>query len=161
LGKKIIHTIDWEESDPVFDFLLLGLESAISKDYRLAFELNTHCKSTFKRVKDQKIKTDGIDYSFSVFRFYDHKTKQTVELIRNYSHPERVKTHDMDLFGEAEQVKILIPEYRRYNFFIKSSFSLDQNFCVTLQKLEFIKQHQEIDLHSIKINNLENLILPQ
>ncbi|MDR3272145.1 MAG: IPExxxVDY family protein [Flavobacteriaceae bacterium] len=161
MGKKIIHIIDWDDDDSVFDFLLLGLQSTLAKDYSLVFAVNTHCKSTFTRAKDQKITADGVNYTFSVFRFHDQKTKQTVELISNYSHPKIIKTNDLDLFGEAEQVKILIPEFRMFNFFIKSAFPLDQNFCVTLRKLSIIKQSQEIDNKKISKNNLENLILPK
>lgn len=155
-----VYSFDWEEDDPIFDFKLLGLSSNLTKDYELAFYLNKNCIFNLKRTEDQIIMEQKIPYNFSVFKFYHLKTQQKIELISNYSFPKVVMGEDFSLFGEVENTKILIPEYKTFNYFLKSDFFLDEEFYVTLQNLEVIKEHQNIDLENIKVNNLENLILP-
>ncbi|PQL90378.1 IPExxxVDY family protein [Apibacter adventoris] len=155
-----IYSFDWEEDDPIFNFKLLGLSSNLTKDYEFAFYLNKYCLFNLKRVDDQVIMDQKIPYKFSVFKFYHLKTKQKIELISNYSFPEILKKDDFSLFEEVENTKILMPEYKAFNYFLKFDFFLDEEFYVTLQNLKMIKEYQYIDLENIKINNLENLILP-
>ncbi len=156
-----VYSFDWEDDDPIFDFKLLGLTSNFVKDYDFVFHLNKACKFSFKRIKDQEIIDNGISYNFSVYRFYHLKTKQEIDLIGNYSYPQNIKAEDFSLFEEVELVKTLIPEYKTFNYFLKSHFLLDKEFYVTLPELKIIQDYQEIDIENIKINNLENLILPE
>lgn len=155
-----VYSFDWEEDDPIFNFKLFGLSSKLTKDYELAFYLNKNCIFNLKRIEDQIIMDQKIPYNFSIFGFYHLKTQQKIELISNYSFPKVVVEEDFSLFGKVENTKILIPEYKTFNYFLKSDYFLDEEFYVTLQNLEMIKEYQNIDLESIKVNNLENLILP-
>jgi hypothetical protein len=154
-----VYSFDWDDDDPIFDFKLMGFTSAHNKDYDFVFYLNKNCRFNFKRTKDQEILDKGISYKFSVYRFYDLKTKQEIELISNYSYPHTMR-EALGLFDETDMVKTLIPEYKSFNYFLKSDFLLDEEFYVTLPNLKNIQEYQEINIESIKINNLENLILP-
>ncbi|MDR1876151.1 MAG: IPExxxVDY family protein [Flavobacteriaceae bacterium] len=154
-----VYSFDWDDNDPIFEFHLLGLTSNLNKDYDFAFYLNKNCKFGFRRVKDQKIIDQGISYNFSVYKFYHLKTKQEIQLISNYSYPQIIKTDNISLFNEVENVKTLIPEYKTFNYFLKSDFLLDEEFYVNLSGFKTIQEYQDIDIKTIKINNLENLIL--
>ncbi|MGM5630451.1 IPExxxVDY family protein [Apibacter raozihei] len=155
-----IYSFDWDDDDPIFDFKLLGLASNLIKDYDLAFYLNKYCQFSFKREADQEILNGDVLYLFSVYRFFHSKTKQFVELISNYSYPQMLKGEKYSLFEETESIHILIPEFKRFNYFLKSSLGLNEDFYVNLAELKNIQEYQDIDINTIKINNLENLILP-
>ncbi|MCO6564111.1 MAG: IPExxxVDY family protein [Apibacter sp.] len=153
------YSLDWEIDDPVFDFNLLGFKSYINKDYDFVFYLNKNCNLNFKRVNDQQIIEDGITYIFSIYRFFHEKTKQKIELISNISYPQPIYEND-SFFDEVEKIKILIPEYKYFNYFLKSDFLLDEEFYINLGNLKNIYKFSEINIDKIKIRNLENLILP-
>jgi hypothetical protein len=153
------YSLDWEIDDPVFDFNLLGFKSYINKDYDFVFYLNKNCNLNFKRVNDQQIIEDGITYIFSIYRFFHEKTKQKIELISNISYPQPIYEND-SFFEEVEKIKILIPEYKYFNYFLKSDFLLDEEFYINLGNLKNIYKFSEINIDKIKIRNLENLILP-
>ncbi|CVK15760.1 hypothetical protein Ga0061079_10370 [Apibacter mensalis] len=153
------YSLDWEIDDPVFDFNLLGFKSYINKDYDFVFYLNKNCNLNFKRVNDQQIIEDGITYIFSIYRFFHEKTKQKIELISNISYPQPIYEND-SFFDEIEKIKILIPEYKYFNYFLKSDFLLDEEFYIDLGNLKNIYKFSEINIDKIKIRNLENLILP-
>lgn len=153
------YSLDWEIDDPVFDFNLLGFKSYINKDYDFVFYLNKNCNLNFKRVNDQQIIENGITYIFSIYRFFHEKTKQKIELISNISYPQPIYEND-SFFDEVEKIKILIPEYKYFNYFLKSDFLLDEEFYINLGNLKNIYKFSEINIDKIKIRNLENLILP-
>lgn len=153
------YSLDWEVNDPIFDFNLLGFKTCINKDYDFVFYLNKNCNLNFKRVNDQQIIEDGITYIFSIYRFFHEKTKQKLELISNFSFPQTIHEND-SFFDKIEKVKILIPEYKYYNYFLKSDVILDEEFYINLGNLKNIYKFSEINIDKIKIKNLENLILP-
>ncbi|MDR2122617.1 MAG: IPExxxVDY family protein [Flavobacteriaceae bacterium] len=154
-----VYSLDWDDDDPVFDFKLIGFASSLVRDYDFVFYLNKNCRFNFSRIKDQEITEDGILYAFSAYRFYHLKTRQEIELISNYSFPQTIK-ENTGLFGETEVIKTLIPEHRSFNYFLKSDFLLDEEFYTILPNLESIREYQKISINSIKMKNLENLILP-
>jgi len=154
------YSLDWDIDDPIFNFNLLGFNSYISKDYDFVFYLNKNCNFNFKRVNDQQIIENGITYVFSIFRFFLEKTEQKIELISNFSYPQIIINDNNSFFDKIEKVKILIPEYNYFNYFLKSDSLLDDEFYINLENLKKICKFNKINIDKIKIKNLENLILP-
>ena len=101
-------------------YSLIAIHSYL-EDYRLAYYLNLHLKSSFKRLP-YNLDFEN-DSSFSVYQWEDHYEDITWHLITNKCRTEQrtQKTVNSGLFGEtaASVTTFLVPEYKKADFLLK------------------------------------------
>jgi len=134
------------------EFTLIALYTSI-EDYALAYWLNTHLKTKFKRQR--KDLDFGEDAQYAVFTWLDVKTDSYWSLISNKQ--LRVDEYQSeDLFKETplEKKKPLIPEQAQVDFFIKIE---DEGYTNTSKLLEQLKQIPLIvTAFSVEYNQLKS-----
>ncbi|WP_340067055.1 IPExxxVDY family protein [Ascidiimonas aurantiaca] len=141
-------------------YSLIAIHSYL-EDYRLAYFLNLHLKTSFKRL------SYNLDFennsSFSIYQWEDHYEETTWHLVTNKSRTEkRIASEDGGLFEEntASVTTFLVPEYNKADFFLKADYDdTHKNLEKTLQgilRIPHITTAYSIDPNQLKSKN--NLI---
>ncbi len=139
------------------EFTLIALHTSI-EDFALAYWLNTHLKTKFKRQK--KDLDLGEDAQFSVFTWLDVKTDSYWSLVSNKHLLVDQQQRD-DLFSETplEKMKLLIAEQPRVDYFLKiedEGYTNMTKLLGQLKQIPVIVTAFSVDQNQLKSKN--NLI---
>ncbi|WP_372746995.1 IPExxxVDY family protein [Lutibacter sp.] len=144
-----ILTFDFED-----DYSLIGIHST-EEDYKLAFLINKHIKTKFKRF-NFNLDFEGSNAEFPLFEYKDEHNFINYYLINN-KHTQYVNNNkNGGLFdGNYSTTSYLIPEKKKVDFFLKIEGGDHENYiATTLEKLKQI--NQIITSYSIELNSLKN-----
>ncbi|NDG47044.1 MAG: IPExxxVDY family protein [Flavobacteriia bacterium] len=114
-----IHLLPFEE-EPGEEFLL-ALHTSIEA-YQIAFFLNQHCQTQFKRIEDIILKNQAA--CFALFEWDNPLLDQKVSLFSNQYSADEVQTQENNttLFDLPLRNQVsLFSEFKQVDFFIKSS----------------------------------------
>jgi len=144
-----LFTLDFED-----DYVLIGIHST-EEDYRLAYLLNTHLNTRFKRFKDN-LDFSNSEAEYPLFEYKDERNYINYYFINNKYITEVKDPINPGLFGgNYSTVEYLIPEKNKIDFFLKIEGSNDDAFVKTLvDKLNNI--NQIITSFTIEPNNLKS-----
>ena len=156
---KLILEDDFEE-----EFKLIGIHASV-ENYKIAFLLNQHLHTNFKRrKKDLDLSTNNLSINFPIFEFYNAATYYDMFLIANKSKSmEILASKSEGLFSETSSEKTntsyLIPEYKKVDFFIKVYSDLEEipllEIISEIKKIKQVISAYEIEIDKLKsINNL-------
>ena len=138
------------ECEPDYDFVLYAVVASL-KDYTLASELNASLEVDFWKMDDLvlNLKKVGIRY-ISNFR---HESKHSYwSILRNQLYDE---------LGEGNG--LLIPEYKKYNYFIKiegeSAEETSRDLPKTLKSLPCVQHFKKVENQELLgLNSKDNLL---
>jgi|TARA_B110000977_G_scaffold195683_1_gene274588 hypothetical protein len=139
------------------EYALIALHTSL-EDYALAYWLNKHLKTKFKRHKrDLDLNTEA---TFSVFDWHDLSSDSYWTLLSN-KHLSFQHHTTQDLFTNAalEKKQSLIPEHKGVDFFLKieeQGFLNIKELVVKLKQLPVIVTAFTVDQNQLKSKN--NLI---
>ena len=107
--------MDFYESE----YVLIALHTSLD-DFAVAYWLNKHLKTKFKRHKrDLDLNTDA---TFSVFDWHDISSDSYWTLLSNkHLSLQHLATQDLFTNAALEKKQCLIPEYKGVDFFLKMS----------------------------------------
>lgn len=113
-----IHLLPFEE-EPTDEYLL-ALHTNLEA-YQIAFFLNQHCQTQFRRTDDIYLKNRAV--SFILFEWENQLLDHTVSLFSNrfISDEVQIKENNTSLFDLPVRNQVsLLAEFKQVNFFIKS-----------------------------------------
>mgnify|MGYP007011819283 CR=1 FL=1 len=139
------------------DYLLIAIHSNV-EDYKLAFLINKHLKTNFRR-KDNDLdffKKEG-HITFSIFEYHDIEREDTFYLISNiFKSVEEKITSAGSLFetNNEEKTYYLLPEFKKTEFFLKivsdETDFYEQNLVAKLNKTPSIVTAYQVDTNHLK-----------
>lgn len=134
------------------DYTLIGVHAAV-EDYRLAFLLNKHLKTCFKRANyDLDFENKNYNSSYSIYEYTNKKQGYDSFLIANIF---KTKSKSVGLFSESETKTFLIPEKKKVDFFIKIEGGVTAYYVSKL--IEQINEiPQVITSYNIETNTLKS-----
>lgn len=135
------------------DYTLIGIHTTLP-DYQLAYLLNKHLKTSFKRSKNNLDFDNQEDkLSYSLYEYEDGKFDYFWFLINNIA--KTTTTKPKGLFNESDIIRYLIPEKKKIDYFVKFEIEVDTNFInETLEKINQIPQ--VITSYSIEPSTLKS-----
>jgi len=144
-----LFTLDFED-----DYALIGIHST-EEDYRLAYLLNKHLNTRFKRFKNN-LDFSNSEAEYPLFDYKDKRNYINYYFINNkYTKQVKDQTNPGLFGGNYSTVEYLIPEKNKIDFFLKIEGSNDETFARTLvDKLNNI--NQIITSFTIDPNNLKS-----
>jgi hypothetical protein len=114
-----IHLLPFEEEQS--EEFLLALHTSLEA-YQIAFFLNQHCQTQFKRIEDIILKNQAA--CFALFEWDNSLLDQKVSLFSNQYSADEVQTQENNttLFDLPLRNQVsLFSEFKQVDFFIKSS----------------------------------------
>lgn len=147
------------------EFTLLGLHCS-EEDYKLAYLLNQHLNTRFKRKRiDLDFSTEGLLITFPIYQFEDAFKYSNFYLVTNKCRSTEASLQSSgglfsDVFSEKETIRYLLPELKNVDYFLKI-YSDFENIPLRkiISEINAIKQiisAYQIDAETIKSKN--NLI---
>lgn len=147
------------------EFALVGLHCSV-EDYKLAYLLNQHLKTRFKRKRtDLDFSTEGLLITFPIYQFEDAFKYSSFYLVANKCRSTEASLQSSgglfsDVFSEKQTLKYLLPELKNVDYFLKI-YSDFENVPLRkiISEINGIKQiisAYQIDTENIKSKN--NLI---
>jgi len=146
-------SMDFYESE----YVLIALHTSLD-DFAVAYWLNKHLKTKFKRHKrDLDLNTDA---TFSVFDWHDISSDSYWTLLSNkHLSLQHLATQDLFTNAALEKKQCLIPEHKRVDFFLKieeQGFLNIKELVIKLKQLPVIVTAFTVDQSQLKSKN--NLI---
>ena len=138
------------------EFHLIGVKTSI-EDYHLAFLLNKYLETYFTRSENNlEFEIKNEKQSFSLFNFDDEHNYKEWNLISNKFIQSNINNQTNNLFSvtnyDFSTINYLIPEQKRFDYFIKITGGDDVSLCQKLIiKLKTIHQIDAV----FEINPLE------
>ncbi len=121
------------------DYSLIGIHST-EEDYRLAYLLNKHLKTKFKRYK-VPLDFENSTAEFPLFEYKDEKTYLNYYLINNKHKSFVQNQQNAGLFGgNYSTISYLIPEKKKIDFFLKIEGELKILLLNLIEKLNKINE---------------------
>ena len=135
------------------DYTLIGVHTTLN-DYRLAYLLNKHLQVNFRRANyDLDFFQKNIESSYVVYEYTNTKLDQDWFLISNVF-KYTLEAESISLFGQSDSTSYLIPEKKKFDFFLKIEGELDYDFIVKLivniNQIPQIITSYEIEVNSLK-----------
>lgn len=152
-----VHSLELEDFIDT-DYSLISIHTSL-EDYKLAYLLNTHLKTFFKKSKpDLEIKDSGQKALFSIFKYEDEKQFSTWFLISNKFHGKPVNPISNGLFQTMNETvnttSYLVPEKKKMDYLLKIEGDLDPFQIVEIvREIKNIKQvmtSYSIDMTTLK-----------
>ncbi|MFD0993822.1 IPExxxVDY family protein [Tenacibaculum geojense] len=136
------------------DYALIGIHTTL-EDYKLAFFLNQHLKTNFKRASyNLDFENKNYNSSFAVYENKNASQHFDWYLISNVF-KTKIQSNTAGLFPESDTKVYLIPEKKRVDFFIKIDGEFDYEYIVkTVEAIN--KLPQVITSYSIETNTLKS-----
>lgn len=132
-----VHSLDL-----IDDYSLIGIHTS-EEDYRLAYLLNLHLNTKFKKSK-YNLDFKNKNASFSIFDFNDKKNQLTSYLIANKSIGKNSINTKVNLFSKDEyfsSISYLVYEKKNVDFFLKIEGEISTiELYKTVEKLNNINQ---------------------
>lgn len=135
------------------EYALIGIHTTL-EDYKLAYLLNQHLKTRFKKAAfNLDFENKNNNASFSIFEYTNHQYDFDWFLISNSIKEDKATiSNGLPLFTEMKTY--LIPEKKNIDFFIKISGDIELEFVrKTIQKIKGVNQiitSYQIDKNSLK-----------
>lgn len=145
------HLLEFDDFS-IADYSLIGIHCTI-EDYRLAFLLNLHLQTKFKRADyNLDFKDKNYNASYSVFEYTNLKYGYDWFLISNIYKSE---LEFEGLFNQSETKTFLIPEKKKIDFFLKIEGDLNnQHIKNVIEQINKIPQ--VITSYTINANKLKS-----
>lgn len=136
------------------EFQLIAIHTSL-EDYRLAFEMNKRLHTGFVQLSEGILVSQNS--SFQLFEWIDECYDTVWNLIANKIEIEKPNTTNTFFFSEmtAKEIKYLIPEKKKVDFFLK--ISNDESYLDTMSILKHIQQIPNIlTAYTVKANQLKS-----
>ena len=111
MAKHRLKLYDFDQ-----DYLLIGIHSN-SEIYKLAYEINSVLKISFKREKDLEFSNNSSVYP--LYKYSSSKYDSKMFLFANKSLNFLELKSDTLLFSEIDKTSLFFPEHSKVEFFLK------------------------------------------